>query len=233
MYAKYEKILFAPLWFLGLIGLVLVVGVWALFGLHWGSLLVLLVFLGLSLANRPLVAWLARVGVRPNHITVLGCLISVAAIWPLAIGLLEAAMLIVLASSLLDALDGRLARLGGAATAFGGFLDSTLDRLSDAAVFIGLAAYFYHEQQPIGAILSLSALVGAFLVSYARARAETLIDSCAVGVLGERPDRLIIIIIAGLAGRPAIGLIAINVFAWLTVGRRMVHTWRRLRLSGD
>lgn len=232
MYAKYEKILSAPLWLLGLIGLALVVGVWALFGLHWGSLLVLLAFLGLSLANRPLVAWLDRVGVRPNHITVLGCLVSMVAIWPLATGRLETAMIIVLASSLLDALDGRLARLGKAATAFGGFLDSTLDRLSDAAVFIGLAAFFYNGQQLTGVVLSLSALVGAFLVSYARARAETLIDSCAVGVLGERPDRLIIIIIAGLAGRPEIGLVAVNVFAWLTVGRRVVHTWRRLRLTG-
>ena len=233
MYAKYEKLLAAPLLLLGLIGLILVLGVWVLFGLHWDSLLVLLGFLGLSLANRPLVAWLARVGVRPNQVTVLGCLISLAAIWPLAIGLLEAAMLIVLASSLLDALDGRLARLGGAATAFGGFLDSTLDRLSDAAVFLGLAAYFFQGQQMIGVILALSALVGAFLVSYARARAETIIDSCAVGVLGERPDRLIMIIVSGLAGRPEIGLIAVNIFAWLTVGRRVVHTWRALRLSGE
>ena len=231
MYAKYEKILSAPLWLLGLIGLALVVGVWALFGLHWGSLLVLLAFLGLSLANRPLVAWLAQVGVRPNHITVLGCLVSLVAIWPLATGRLETAMIIVLASSLRRARRPP-GRLGKATTAFGGFLDSTLDRLSDAAVFIGLAAFFYNEQQPTWAILSLSALVGAFLVSYARARAETLIDSCAVGVLGERPDRLIIIIIAGLAGRPEIGLVAVNVFAWLTVGRRVVHTWRRLRLTG-
>ena len=138
------------------------------------------------------------------------------------------------AGSLLDAVDGALARAQGGGTAFGSFLDSTLDRVSEAILYIGIAGWFLfawsEPQWPV--LLTLVALAGSFLVSYSRARAEGIGLTASVG-LAPRTERLVLVIagiaIAGLGYE--IGLIGalaiIGVLTTATVVQRIWHVWRQ------
>ena len=129
---------------------------------------------------------------------------SIRARWgrTLAIGLaITAGVSFVVGSFVLaDSLDGTMARLSGRSSDWGAFLDSTLDRIADAAIFAGLAMWFVSQQDTVGVALSLAALVLGQVVSYARARAEGLGAQAAVGV-AERTERLVVVLLAtGLVG---------------------------------
>ena len=132
--------------------------------------------------------------------------------------------------SILDILDGALARAGGKQTPFGGFLDSTLDRVGEGLVIGAIALVFMRDGQELALALALAALGGSFLVPYARAKAEGLGVKGDVG-LGSRAER-VTVIAAGLALAPwgvlpwAIGLLAIG--AWFTVLQRILHVRREL-----
>ena len=141
-----------------------------------------------------------------------------------------------LISGLLDVLDGDVARRGGTASAFGAFLDSTLDRLGEAALFSGIAIYFVTtagQRWPIlGLGVSLLALSGSFLVSYARARAEGLGLDCAVGI-AQRPERIVglgvptLVFGAGPHGWLLLGLMLVLAIATtITVVQRIAHVYR-------
>lgn len=150
---------------------------------------------------------LARLGVTPNQVTVVGTVLSIAA----AVGLLGTGKWIigpvVLAVILFaDSLDGTLARLTGSSSTFGAFLDSTLDRLSDGAVFgsltFAIAVHYAPSSERTWAfIVGLISMIGAVTVSYARARAEAVGAQAKVGI-AERTDRLIV----GLVGAFLVGL---------------------------
>ncbi|MBW2617911.1 MAG: CDP-alcohol phosphatidyltransferase family protein, partial [Deltaproteobacteria bacterium] len=137
-------------------------------------------------------------------------------------------LLIIIAGALLDGLDGYLARQSNEVSQRGGFLDSVLDRVADAAFLIGLSLYFHDQGRPLWAGLTLAGLAGTFLVSYVRAKAEQSLAACEVGLGGERPDRLIALIISGLAGYLEVGILYVIVASWLTVARRFLYTWREL-----
>jgi CDP-diacylglycerol--glycerol-3-phosphate 3-phosphatidyltransferase len=139
------------------------------------------------------------------------------------------------AGSLLDAVDGALARAQGGGTAFGSFLDSTLDRAGEATLFIGIGAWMLSSlESPTGPMLALMlALAGSFLVSYSHARAQGIGLAANVG-LAPRTERLVIVIagvaLAGLGF--GIGLIgAVVVVAALTVATVMQRIWHVWRLS--
>ena len=160
---------------------------------------------GLTKVLTPLAKLLLKLRVSPDTITILGTLgvLTIAlTLFPsghLAWGAVSIGLL-----ALFDALDGTMARLSGRDSKWGAFLDSTLDRFADAAVFLGIALYFiYQEEGPTqswGVGLALATLIMAFGVSYARARAEGLGYRANVGVV-ERTERLILVLLsAGIVG---------------------------------
>lgn len=228
MYSKYEKMLGLPRPLLAAVGLGLTLGFWRGFGLSLATLIALLVLLALTVLAPPLIKRLGLERLSPNQVTLAGLIVSLAAVYPLASGRFELGFVLVLTSSLLDMLDGYLARQTNRVSRRGGFLDSVLDRVADAAVLGGLCFHFLDQGRPIWFGLTLAALVGAFMVSYTRARAEVFLDRCEIGFGGERPDRLIALVATGIIARPEIGVVYVVVFAWLTTLRRIIYAWTRL-----
>jgi len=187
-------------------------------------------------ALRPLIARLltpvgkalARTPVTPNAITITGTAGVVAgALWLFPTGHLFAGTMVCTAFVLADMLDGVLARIKGTSGAWGAFLDSTLDRVADAAVFAGLTIWLARTGQRPLALVALFCLVAGGLVSYAKARAEGLGLRCDVG-LAERTERLLIALVAaGLSGLGvpyvlAIGLWSLAVLSTITFGQRVL-----------
>jgi CDP-diacylglycerol--glycerol-3-phosphate 3-phosphatidyltransferase len=191
-----------------------------------------------SLASRS-VTRLARTGVTPNVLTTTGvslCLVA-AILVPfedrgdkVLVYWVAAAIFVI--GSLLDILDGALARVGGKATPFGAFIDSTTDRVGEGAMLAAIALVFSRNGEDWAVVLAVAAVVGSFLVSYTRARAEALGLKGDVG-LGSRAER-VVLITAGLVFAPWGGLpwaiLALAVTAWLTVFQRVLHV--RKQLSG-
>ena len=171
---------------------------------------------------------LARTPVTPNAVTIIGAVgMSAGALWLFPTGHLFAGVLVCTGFVLADMLDGTLARIKGATGKFGAFLDSTMDRIADAAVFIGLAVWFLrggHDKLLAG--VSIFCLVSGALVSYAKARAESLGLKCDVG-FAERTERLLIGLVAvGLAGLGVpyvlpIGLWLLAAVSLFTFGQRV------------
>jgi CDP-diacylglycerol---glycerol-3-phosphate 3-phosphatidyltransferase len=187
-------------------------------------------------ALRPLIArlltpvgeMLARTPVTPNAITIIGTAGVVAgALWLFPTGHLFAGTVVCTVFVLADMLDGVLARIKGTSGAWGAFLDSTLDRVADAAVFAGLTIWLARTGQRPLALVALFCLVAGGLVSYAKARAEGLGLRCDVGI-AERTERLLIALVsAGLSGLGvpfvlAIGLWALAVLSTITLGQRVL-----------
>jgi CDP-diacylglycerol--glycerol-3-phosphate 3-phosphatidyltransferase len=183
----------------------------------------------------PVATGLLRLGLTPDVVTALGTtLVVVTALVAYPRGHLLGGTLLIAVFVLADSLDGTMARLSGRSSAWGAFLDSTLDRIADAAIVSGLAVWFVTQDDLLGVGLSLGALVLGQVVSYARARAEGLGAQAAVGV-AERTERLVVVLVAaGLvgAGLPswvlvaAMGLIALA--SGVTVVQRMVVVRRQL-----
>jgi CDP-diacylglycerol--glycerol-3-phosphate 3-phosphatidyltransferase len=139
---------------------------------------------------------LLRIGLTPDHVTVIGAtLVVVTALVAYPQGWLLPGTLVIAVFAFADSLDGTMARLSGGGSEWGAFLDSTLDRFSDAAIFAGLAMWFVGEGDSLGVALTLAALVLGQLVSYTRARAEGLGAQAAVGV-AERTERLVVVLLA-------------------------------------
>ena len=174
----------------------------------------------------PLAKALLRVGIAPAVVTSVGtgaAVVASVALFPT--GHFFAASLIVGVFALSDLLDGTMARLSGSASNWGAFLDSNLDRVTDAAIFGSLAAYYSGRNQLLF-VLSLISMAGGFFVSYAKARAESLGFECSGGLM-ERAERLIIILLAvGLSGLgvpyvAGIGLWVLAVGSLFTFGQRL------------
>jgi CDP-diacylglycerol--glycerol-3-phosphate 3-phosphatidyltransferase len=180
----------------------------------------------------PIVSVALALHMTANTVTVIGLLIVVVAGLVIGSGGLLAGALILIGGSLLDAVDGALARATGGGTAFGGFLDSTLDRASEAIIYLAIALYYLGGPAPTWPVLAaFIALAGSFLVSYSRARAEGIGISAAIG-LAPRTERLVLVIaglgLAGLGFGPAL-VGALWIIAALTVAttiQRIWHVWR-------
>jgi len=174
----------------------------------------------------------------PNTITVIGLLITVGAAVLVGSGWLLVGAAVLTAGSLLDAVDGALARAQGGGTPFGSFLDSTLDRASEAILYTGIAVWFMDTlvEPTLPVLALLVALAGSFLVSYSRARAEGIGLTATVG-LAPRTERLVLVIVgialAGLGFTPIlIGILAlVAALTVVTVVQRIWHVWRLSRLA--
>jgi CDP-diacylglycerol--glycerol-3-phosphate 3-phosphatidyltransferase len=145
---------------------------------------------------------------------------------------------VALLASLFDMLDGRVARLRGRPTTFGAFLDSTMDRYSDMVLYLGLLILYARLDKTPHMVLVWVAAFGSFMTSYARARAESLIPRCTVGLL-ERPERIVLIVVGALANRMVAVLWIIAVLSNITALQRIIYTyvelkrgWARPRIDG-
>jgi phosphatidylinositol phosphate synthase len=185
----------------------------------------------------PLGARLARAGVTPDAITVVGTVGAVtSALVFFTRGMWFTGTLLVWGFVMLDLVDGAVARAGGRASKFGAVLDSSCDRIADAAVFGTIAWYFARHDQPWMLLAALLCLVLGSLTSYIRARAEGVGLTATVGI-AERADRLIIVLVGtGLSGDflhvpfvQAIALWSLVAFSTITVIQRFATVYRQAK----
>src|ERR1044072_5970045 len=151
-----------------------------------------------------IVRWLAKGHISPNVLTVIGVSLNVGCGLLFCLGWVFLAGIALFVANLFDMLDGQVARLSGRVTRFGGFLDSSLDRLSDMVVFVGLMVFYARDTEfhsTLNVFLAGAGLMGSDMVSYASARAEILIPKCDVGFL-RRPERVVLFIIGALSTHP-------------------------------
>nr|WP_324652378.1 CDP-alcohol phosphatidyltransferase family protein [Georgenia sp. H159] len=184
----------------------------------------------------PVARWLVRAGVSPDAVTVTGTVLTVGvALWLLPLGHFVAGPLAITVVVLIDSVDGLMARTLGRSTRWGAFLDSTLDRVSDAAIFSGILLWGVRAGETWVLVTSLVCLVLGSVVPYAKARAEGL-GMTASGGIAERADRLFVALAAVLAvglGAPvpvlvvALGLLALA--SLYTTGQRMAAVHRQTR----
>jgi CDP-diacylglycerol--glycerol-3-phosphate 3-phosphatidyltransferase len=175
-----------------------------------------------------IVGALAATGINPNLLTLIGLVVNFWAAVLFATGLFKTAAIVIFFAGFLDMLDGQVARRQNRVTAFGAFYDSTLDRYSDMALYMGLLVYYAVNGRTSYVILGAVATAGSVMVSYARARAESLIPLCKVGFM-ERPERMVLLIIGGLFDRMAPVLCVIAIVSTITVIHRIVYTWQEMR----
>ncbi len=171
---------------------------------------------------------LFRLHLRPNHLTVAGLGASLVAAGCFIGGQTRTAGCVLIVAGLLDLLDGSLARASGQVTAFGAFLDSVIDRYSDMAVMLGIVVLYARMPHARGALLAMTGLAGSVMVSYTKARAESIGVECTVGMM-ERPERLICLIAGAILDvmEPALWVLAI--MANVTAVQRIVFTRRMMR----
>ncbi|MEO7086314.1 MAG: phosphatidylinositol phosphate synthase [Gemmatimonadaceae bacterium] len=190
----------------------------------------------------PVANWLVRRGVHPNAITIFGTLCTVAGGVIYATGHISTGGWFLGATALFDVLDGTVARRSNKSSTFGAFLDSTLDRVADGALLGGLAVFYalnpVHHNVPM-VVVCLAGLIGAFLTSYIRARAEALGMDAKVGMM-QRPERIVLLSVPqaffGLALHGLIlGLIIIflTITSWITVVQRMQFVYRQTNARAD
>jgi CDP-diacylglycerol---glycerol-3-phosphate 3-phosphatidyltransferase len=174
------------------------------------------------------VTGLAATGITPNMFTFFALGVNSCAAALFAMGQFRTAAAALFLAAFLDMADGQVARRVGQVTAFGAFLDSTLDRYSDLALYMGLVVYYTLIGQVFYMVLAAVAMASSFMVSYSRARAESLIPLCKVGFM-ERPERLVLLILGGVFNRMAPVLWVIAVISTITVIHRVAYTWQELR----
>jgi CDP-diacylglycerol--glycerol-3-phosphate 3-phosphatidyltransferase len=181
----------------------------------------------------PLARLLARTPLTPNSLTWLGFFITVGAAVLIAFDHFLAAGALVLVAGLFDMLDGALARLTNRVSRFGAVLDSTLDRLSEAAVLLALLSVFAREQDVTMSLLIGVTLVGSLVVSYIRARMEGMGIECKAGIF-TRPERVVIISLGLMLNQFNYALLSalsiVVFFSWITVIERLIYAWRQ---TGD
>jgi len=179
----------------------------------------------------PIARLIGRTGVSPNVITVMGVVLNLGVAWVLAQGHTRIGGVLVGLVALFDALDGTLARLTGKRSRFGAFLDSTMDRFSEAIVYLGLLVFYTQSGAVQEIVLIYVAIVGSVMVSYTRARAEGLGLQCKVGLL-TRFERAAVLIISLVLDQVTIGLWVTAILANFTALQRMYHVWKTTHEGG-
>ena len=176
-----------------------------------------------------LIAALGRTPLTPNQVTVVGLALTFFASGLVAFGQLRWAGIVLIFAGTCDILDGALARTTKASYPYGAFLDSTLDRYSEGAVYLGLAAYFITVDGPLQrwlVLATLAALAGSFLVSYVRARAQSLGFTCKSGLF-QRPERVVVTVIGLIIGGPVLYVVVflLAIVTNITALQRIREVW--------
>jgi CDP-diacylglycerol---glycerol-3-phosphate 3-phosphatidyltransferase len=163
-------------------------------------------------------------GIHPNTLTLIGVLINVVAAAALGRDQFILAGVIMIVANIFDFIDGKVAHITGTQSQFGAFWDSTLDRFSDIALFLGLI-YLYADLRRTDYVMVASlAMMFSIMTSYARARAESLIEKCKVGFM-ERPERIVLFMIGAFTDRMAAVLWVILILSIFTVADRIYYTY--------
>jgi len=183
----------------------------------------------------PIALFMGRMGISPNGLTVFGVVIAGSAAYLASIGQFWGAGAILLFSSVFDLFDGALARATDRVSPFGALLDSSIDRVSEAIVFLGLLGYYLTRDDDTGVILVFVALAASLMVSYVRARSEGLGIENRVGIM-TRTERVILLVGGLIVGHwvPVVLLIAVGamaVLAMVTTAHRLFHASAVLRKS--
>ncbi|MCL5962697.1 MAG: CDP-alcohol phosphatidyltransferase family protein [Chloroflexi bacterium] len=168
---------------------------------------------------------LAKTGMTPNILTIIALLLNGVAAAVVAVGYLSMGGILVMLFGAFDTLDGALARVTGKSSKFGAFLDSTLDRYSEAFVFFGLLVLFSVRGDVQATLLVYAVLVGSLMVSYTRARAEGLGLDCEVGLL-PRPERIILLGLGLILNQVVIALWILAILTNVTAVQRILHVWK-------
>ena len=184
--------------------------------------------------SQPIARVLAKTGISPTALTWTGFLIALGGGALIALGYPFIAGFAVLVGAAFDMLDGALARLTNRVTRFGAVLDSTLDRLGEVAVLLGILVAYALSGSVAGILLTGLALPGSLLVSYLRARAEAISLDCKVGLF-TRTERVVIVSLGLLFSRVDYALIAalaiIVFFSFLTVVQRLLYIWQQTKVK--
>jgi len=180
--------------------------------------------LALRITN-PVIGILSKSGIKPDALTFTGLAINIGAAYVIATGHFPLGGILILVAGLFDLLDGALARFAKKTTKFGAILDSAVDRISEAAIFCGLLVWYMPGRSEI--LLIFAVLIGSFLVSYIRARAEGLGLECKGGLF-TRAERVIVLAVGLLVNQVIIALWILVVFVYITVVQRLVYL-RRVR----
>ncbi len=168
----------------------------------------------------PVARVLLRARVRPNHLTVVGLGVSIVAALALAQGRLRVGALLLALAGLFDFFDGSLARLANRVSAYGAFLDSVVDRYSDLVVL-----YYHRAADTQGVLLTMITMVGTIMISYTKARAQSIGLACEIGLM-ERPERLIVLIAGATFNLLTPAVIALAVLTNVTAIQRILYTRR-------
>jgi len=176
----------------------------------------------------PVARLLLRAHVRPNQLTVLGLGVSIVAAHAFFCGRLRVAAALLTIAGLFDFFDGSLARLARSESAFGAFLDSVVDRYSDLVVLLGIVLYYERADYTTGVFFTMATLVGTIMVSYTKARAQSIGMRCEIGLM-ERPERMIVLIAGGLFHLLTPAIVALAVLTNLTAFHRIWYVWRATR----
>jgi peptidoglycan lytic transglycosylase len=169
-----------------------------------------------------------RLHLRPNHLTLIGLGVSLLAATAFCAARIRTGGVLLILAGLCDFFDGSLARASGQVSSFGAFLDSVIDRYSDLVVLLAIVVLYAQVPHTRGAIVAMAGLIGSMMVSYTKARAESIGVRCTVGMM-ERPERMICLIAGALLDllEPALWVLA--VLSNLTALQRIAFTWRATR----
>lgn len=169
---------------------------------------------------------IARTGLTPNQLTLIGLVLNVVVAIVIATGEFRLGGFLLLIASAFDMLDGAVARATGTITKIGGFLDSTLDRYSEIVVYVGVLVYLLDtDDARIASVLVVVASSGALMISYARARAESIGYTASVG-LAARPERVVLLALFLIFGWTIWALWLLAIVTHITALTRIVHVWR-------
>src|SRR3954464_2143266 len=166
-------------------------------------------------------------GIHPNTLTLIGVLINVAAACALGVDRFLLAGVIMIVANIFDFIDGKVAQQTNTVSRFGAFWDSTLDRFSDIALFLGLIYLYATLRRTDYVMVASLAMMFSIMTSYARARAESLIEKCKVGFM-ERPERIVLFLIAAFTNRMAAVMWGTSGLAVVTVANRIHYTYLAL-----
>lgn len=173
---------------------------------------------------RAIIAACVALRIHPNLLTAIGVLVNVAAAVALGRNHFVAAGVMMIVANIFDFIDGKVAHLTNTVSRFGAFWDSTLDRFSDIALFLGLIYLYASERRTDYVMVAALAMMFSIMTSYTRARAESLIDKCKVGFM-ERPERIVLFMIGAFTNRMAAVLWVILILSIVTVVNRIHYTY--------
>jgi len=184
----------------------------------------------------PIVRILSKSGIKPNALTLINLVLNIVAAYVIATSHFRLGGVLILVSGLFDLLDGALARFTRQTTKFGAILDSVTDRISEAAILCGLLIWYIPQGANLEIVLIFIVLIGSFLVSYIRARAEGLGWQCQVGLF-TRAERVIVLAIGLLINRIFIhsifiALCVLAVFVFITVVQRLIYLRKQDKIEG-